>query len=179
MADFDSSLPVRTENDGDVVAKIVDSTNAFTWLIDANGIGQVNLNDGTNELTINSDGSINVNVVQAVVGDEKHIYDTATAIAPNTPTDVVDYTVTAATTFILKQVFAACAGKSKVEVLVGPSGSEVSQAVAFISTANGNVDIKFAQPIEVAAGDKILVTMTNKDNANTDLYAFINGNEVA
>jgi hypothetical protein len=178
MADFDSSLPIRTENPADVAATIVDSTGANNWEVDANGIGQVNLNDGTNALVINGDGSVNANIVQAVVGDELHIYDTASAIAPNTPTDVIDYTVTALKTLILKQFQAACSGKAKVEVKVGPAASELTVYTGFISTASGQVEVKFAQPIEVVAGDKVLVTVTNKDNANTDLYAFINGNEV-
>lgn len=59
MADYDSSLPVRTETDGDIVAKIVDSAGTNQWTIDANGIGQVNLSDGTNSLTINAGGSLN------------------------------------------------------------------------------------------------------------------------
>jgi len=59
MADYDSSLPIRTETDGDICTRIIDSTNAYVWSIDSNGIGKVNLSDGTTELTINAtEGSI-------------------------------------------------------------------------------------------------------------------------
>lgn len=58
MADYDSSLPVRTETPADIANTIVDSTGTYNWVIDANGIGQVNLNDGTNALAINADGSL-------------------------------------------------------------------------------------------------------------------------
>ena len=261
MADYNSSLPVRTETDGDVVSKIVDDTGANIWNIDANGIGQVNLSDGTNslvidgaggiavtptagseiiitdgtdtmevntdgsiqigdgteillintdgsistqltdgtdDLDINADGSINtqltdgtdaldinadgsINVViqdEGVSATEVHEYTTTTATAPNTPTTVVDYTVSASTTLRLKNWKIACSGKARGSLQVGPSGSEVEVDVSFVSTSDGNYETHFDAPIEVAAGDKVLVVMTNRDNANADLYAWINGNEI-
>jgi len=179
MADYDSSLPVRTEADGDVVSKIGDGTTPSQyWEILSTGEGVVTMRQNGNVMVVNADGSINANIVQGVVGDEVHVYATSSSIAPNTPTNVVNYTVTALKTLVLKHVQAACSGKCKVELKTGPTGSETTKAVGFISTASGQVEWKFAQPIEVIAGDKVLVVMTNKDNANTDLYAFINGNEV-
>lgn len=63
MADYDSSLPIRTETDGDAVVKIGDGTTpAQYWAIDANGIGSVNLNDGTNTLVINANGSLTAQI---------------------------------------------------------------------------------------------------------------------
>ena len=88
MSDFNSSLPVRTENNGDVAAKIVDGTIPSRALT-VNADGSVNvtdnggsltvdgvdfdirdidaaqdniaISDGTDTLAINADGSINVN----------------------------------------------------------------------------------------------------------------------
>ena len=243
MADYNSSLPVRTETDGDVAVKVVDSTGAYTWAIDSSGVGSVSfaagnsieitdgtdnvevnadgslntvitdgtdtlaintggsintvmtdgtdtiaidasgnlstlVSDGTDTLAVNTDGSINVNVVQTTVGTEKHIYGTTSAGVPSTPSSVVNYTVTALKTFILKEFGAACSGKAKIELKAGTSGSEATLVTAFVSTAQPNYDLILAQPVEVVAGDKILVVVTNRDNANADLYAFINGNEV-
>jgi hypothetical protein len=238
MADYDSSLPVRTETDGDVVAKIVDGGGTSVWQIDANNVGQVNLNDGTNtlalgsngeittivtdgtdtldidtngfvttkitdntgsyiwqvdtsgrglvtiedtggnELDVNTDGSINVNVVQSTVGDEIHVYNTSAGVAPAGVSTVITYTVTTGKTLLLKSVEASASGKAKVEVLAGTPSSETTRAVFFISTSNGFGQIDFPQPIEVAAADNVLVTMTNRDNQSQDLYAFINGSEV-
>lgn len=261
MADYDSSLPVRTETDGDVVAKIVDTGGTNEWSIDANNIGQVNLNDGTNSLVIsgsggisisipagekiiitdgtddlaintdgtigigdgteqllintdgsistqvtdgtetwlmntngagkvtieddngdqlgvNTDGSINVNIVSGAVSGEVHEYATAASGVPNTPTTVVDYTVTGGTTLLLKSWQFACSGKAKGELQVGPAASEVTESVAFISTSSGVHTEVFPAPIEVAAGQKVLVIVENRDKANADLYAWINGNEV-
>lgn len=48
MADANSSLPVRTQNNGDVVAQLVDGTVTTQKLaIDANGKTTIKLNDGT------------------------------------------------------------------------------------------------------------------------------------
>jgi hypothetical protein len=216
MADYDSSLPVRTENPADVAATIVDSTGANNWAIDGNNIGQVNLNDGTNALVIgangeitsivsdgtntividasgnlstiitdgtstldiNTDGSINVNVVESTVGDQRHVYNTATGVAPNTPTTVVTTAVTTAKTFILKAVGVASSGKAKFELKAGTPSSETVRAVLYLNTAAGFGEFTFPSAIEVVAGDNILVTGTNLDKANQDLYAWINGTEV-
>lgn len=87
MADFNSSLPVRTENDGDVVVKVADSAIPSQQLT-VNADGSVNItdnggsltvdgvdfdirdldasqdnvaiSDGTDTLAVNADGSINI-----------------------------------------------------------------------------------------------------------------------
>jgi len=239
MADYDSSLPVRTENDGDIGARIVDSTNTYVWSIDANGIGQVNINDGSNALVINADGSlltqltdgtnalvinanggittvmtdgtdtvaidasgnlstlitdgtdvlavnadgsINVIMQETVSGGEVHAYDTLSALAPNTPTDVVTYTVTGGKTLRLMAVQGAASGAFKCEVFAGvtagtpPTATPV--AVFFGSTAGGSIEHTFPQPIEIAAGLDVVLKFTNRDKQNMDVYGFINGNEV-
>lgn len=198
MADYNSSLPVRTETDGDVVSKLIgkasgniqevnasdeglvhdqdaiDAVDAVTTaLTDESQVTQI-VDDNGDKIEVNDDGSINVNVVDTQVGDQKHIFDTTPSIAPNTPTDVIDYTVTALKTFLLKEAFATASGKIKVEVEC--AGAIV--AVGFNSTSNPNVVFNFPSPVEVVAGDVIKVIVTNKDNSSSDLYAFINGTEV-
>jgi hypothetical protein len=79
MADFDSSLPIRTENAGDVISKIADATTPSQQLkVEADGSINVNasavdldirdlthvsdsvkVGDGTDFLEVNADGSIN------------------------------------------------------------------------------------------------------------------------
>src|SRR3990172_3572898 len=103
MADYDSSLPVRTETEGDVVAKVVDSAGTNKWSIDLIGRGKVNVADGNdNELKVNPDGSLNVNQVSATVGTDIHEFDTTVGGVPGTPTTVIDYTVTVGKTLLLK-----------------------------------------------------------------------------
>lgn len=80
MADFNSSLPVRTENAGDVIAKISDATITSQQLkVNADGSIDTNVSatdldirdlshtqdsvkvgDGTDFLAVNADGSINI-----------------------------------------------------------------------------------------------------------------------
>jgi len=181
MADFDSSLPVRTEADGDVVVKIGDeSTPSQQVEVKATKEMMVALRDPTNatELIINADGSINTNIVTTTVGDDIHEYDDSVGVAPNTPTTVLTYTVSGGKTLGLKAVGFSASGKAKLILMAGPAGYEVPKAVAFISTAEGSYELTFPQPIEVATGDNVLMVITNRDKQNQDLYAWINGVEV-
>jgi hypothetical protein len=181
MADYDSSLPVRTENDGDVIVKIGDeSTPSQQVEVKATKEMMVALRDpsSTNELVINADGSINSNIVTTQVGDDIHEFDDSVGVAPNTPTTVLTYTVSGGKTLALKLVGFSASGKAKLILQTGPAGYEVTKAVAFISTAQGTVELTFPQPIEVVAGDNVLMIITNRDNQNQDLYAWINGTEV-
>jgi hypothetical protein len=201
MADYDSSLPVRTETKGDVAVKVVDYAGTNEWAIDSNHIGQVNLNDGTNalvigangeikalisaggnDLVVNGDGSINVNFVTALSGGEVHKYDTHSALAPNTPTTVVTYTVTAGKTMQLKAVSGCASGAFKCEVFggltAGTPPTATPLAVFFGSTAGGTVELTFPQPIEIPATQTVTLKFTNRDKQNMDVYGFINGVEV-
>lgn len=208
MADYNSSLPVRTETDGDVVSKIVGDSSANVAEVNANkevlvhdadvetavdaittelqnGIdvtlatgASVQITDGSETLEINTDGSINVVLADSVSGGEVHVYDTTASAVPATPETVVSYTVTTGKTLQLKAVQVASSAKAKFEVKAGTPSSETTRAVGFISTAKGSEEITFPQPIEVDAGDNVLVIVTNLDKANADVYAFINGNEI-
>lgn len=59
MSDFNSSLPVRTENPGDVIAKIADATTPSQQLaVDSSGRIDVKLHDGTgNSITSQVNGA--------------------------------------------------------------------------------------------------------------------------
>jgi hypothetical protein len=197
MADFDSSLPVRTEVDGDVGSRIVGTTitnvaevnsndellvhdaDTLTALGDGSTIVQV-IDANSDALDVNTDGSINVNVVNTTAGDQIHVYDTeAAVVASATPVDVLTYSVTTGKTFLLKYVHASASGKAKVIVKTGTPASETEKAVFFISTANGFGFAEFPNPIEVVADDNVLIEMANLDKTAQDLYAYINGVEVA
>ena len=215
MADYASSLPVRTETAGDIVSKLCDgTTNTQLLAIDASGKLKINTVDTvttvstvtavttvatvTNVTTLgtitNDVGVINgatalevaqtsgdvweVHMNNSTAGDQINTYGTSAAVAINTPTNVVNYTVTALKTMLLKKVFASASGKIKGELKAGTPASETTRAVGFNSASNPNVDITFSDQIEVAAGDKILMVITNIDKSAMDLYAFINGIEV-
>jgi len=180
MSDYDSSLPVRTETAGDVVSKICDgSTVSQVMEVKSTKEAMVAIREPASGyiVKVNSDGSINTNVVTTSIGFQVHEYDDSVGIAPNTPTTVLTYTVTAGRTLMLKAVGFSASGKAKLVLMCGPVGYEVAKAVAFISTAEGSYELTFPQPIEVVQNDNVLMVITNRDKQNQDLYAWINGAE--
>jgi len=113
-------------------------------------------------------------------GDEINNYNTASAVAA-AGTSNHDYTVTALKTLILTQIEATASGKAKIEVQIesGVATNVFStRFVQFNSTANPNMGITLKEPISVAAGVRVRVIRTNKDNQAQDLYSTISGHEV-
>lgn len=52
-----------------------------------------------------------------------------------------------------------------------------SKATQFNSSASPNMTLLLSEPITVAAGVRVRVTMTNRDNQAMDLYSTILGSE--
>lgn len=124
------------------------------------------------------------NPLQVVVieseGSEINNYQTSASLASNSSVDL-DYTVTALKTLKLSQFQFSASGKAKfelkIETAVG-SGTFSTKFVFFNSTANPNVDFALKEHIDVAAGVKVRVTITNKDVQAQDVYSTICGHEV-
>jgi hypothetical protein len=204
MADFNSSLPIRTETAGDVIAKIADATTPGQQLaVDASGriITRIQASDG-DAITSTVAGATNpidailrdaagvvfgtatnpIAVAQTVngVGDEINDYKVAAAIAGGA-TDNHDYTVTAAKTLLLTQIEGSASGKAKMEVQVETGVATdvwTTHFVKFNSTSTPNMELELKAPIAVAAGVRVRVIMTNRDNQAQDLYSTISGQEV-
>lgn len=139
----------------------------------------VKIGDGTDFLAVNTDGSINVNVVTASTGTSINDYKDAAAIAAGA-SDNHDYTVTTGKTLSLKQIESSSSGRAKmvlsVETGVGTNTFTVI-AAQFNSAATPNMSIILNAPISVAAGVRVRVTMTNRDASSMDLYSTISGIE--
>jgi hypothetical protein len=121
-----------------------------------------------------------VSISADIAGDEVNNYNTAAAVAGGA-TSNHDYTVTAAKTLLLKQVEASGSGKMKIEVQIETgvaSGVFNTRFVQFNSTADANMSIHLEAPISVAAGVRVRVIRTNRDNQAQDLYSTISGFEV-
>jgi hypothetical protein len=118
--------------------------------------------------------------IEDAPGDHVNDFKDASAIAA-AASDNHDYTVTALKTLHLNQIEASASGKAKmvlqVETGVG-TGTFVSYFTQFNSTANPNMCIKLEDDILVAAGVRVRVVMTNKDNQAQDLYSTISGYEL-
>jgi hypothetical protein len=140
----------------------------------------VKISDGTDSLAINADGSLNVVVTSSVAGTPVCDFLSSSAVAAGASANH-DYTVTAATTLKLTGILASASGKCKVEVKVESgvgTGIFNTKFVGFNSTATPNVTIFPTGDLMVAAGVKVRVAMTNKDNQAQDLYSTIEGSEV-
>lgn len=121
-----------------------------------------------------------VAVSQDTLGTEVCSYNTAAALAA-AGTSNADYTVTAGKTLLLNQIEASGSGKMKIEVQVESgvaSGIFATKFVQFNSTANPNMSIKLASLISVAAGVRVRIIRTNKDNQSQDVYSSLLGQEV-
>jgi hypothetical protein len=219
MADFNSSLPMRTQTNGDVAAKIVDGTITSQALeVDASGRVTVKLNDGAGNSLSSTGGDLDVNITNSNLdirdlvaatdsvaahlkdeagnafsssnplpvvmveseGVEVNDYSTAAAVAA-AATSNHDYTVTALKTLMLTQIEASASGKAKMEVQIETGvATDVfnTRFVQFNSTASPNMHVELKEPIAVAAGVRVRVIRTNKDNQSQDLYSTICGHEV-
>lgn len=113
-------------------------------------------------------------------GSHVNDYKDAAAIGANA-SDNHDYTVTAGKTLHLNQIESSASGKLKMLVQVETgvaTGVFTTYWNQFNSTANPNCQIKIQNDISVAAGVRVRLVMTNKDNQSQDLYSTISGYEV-
>ena len=113
-------------------------------------------------------------------GDEINDYKAAASVAKDAFDDH-DYTVTALKTLKLTQIECSGSGKIKVEVKIETgvgTGTFTTKWTQFNSTSNPNTQLTIREPIAVAAGIKVRVTLTNRDNQPQDLYSTISGHEI-
>jgi len=140
----------------------------------------VSIGDGTDLLAINADGSINVVIADNTPGTPVNAFNTAAAVASGA-TSNHDYTVTALKTLHLNQIEASGSGKMKIEVQIESgvaTGTFATRFVQFSSTAETNMSIHLENPIAVAAGVRVRVIRTNRDNQSQDVYSTISGYEL-
>lgn len=112
-------------------------------------------------------------------GLEVNNFDQSGAPVAANGTSNHDYTVTALKTLKLSHIYASGSGKIKIEVQVeGPAATFTTKFVSFNSTAKPDIDIWINENIAIAAGLKVRVIRTNKDNQSQDLYSTICGHEI-
>lgn len=128
----------------------------------------IRISDGTDNLEINSDGSINVRINKVNGATSVSDYNTATSIASGASNT---HTYTSTGNFYLEQIEAAASGKLKIEIRL----NGVTKFVKFNSTANPNISTKIEQPILATTGQTVTVIRTNNDNQTQDVYSTIIG----
>ena len=198
MSDYNSSLPIRTESDGDAVVKLADATTPSQQAeIDSGGRLKSRIEDSDgHELQVESDGTISSRLLdeagQAYTennplpvsleeseGDEIEDYQTSSSIAKDASVNH-DYTVSGSKTLISEQVWISGSGKLKVEVQLetgAATGIFNTKYVAFNSTSNPNIEIPLKKLSKQVTGAIVRVKITNRDNQAQDLYSTLSGIE--
>jgi hypothetical protein len=118
--------------------------------------------------------------IEASPGTHVNDFKDATVIAAGA-SDNHDYTVTAGKTLHLNQIEGTASGKAKMEIQIETgvsTGTFTSKFVQFNSTATPIMSIKLNNDISVAAGVRVRVIMTNRDNQTMDIYSTISGYEI-
>lgn len=163
------------------------AANATPWNIniaDVSGATTSALNPLFVEITLGATGSISaVNPLPVVFetgGTPVNDFKDAASIAAGASNNH-DYTVTAGKTLTLKQVESSASGKAKMLLAVETGVATnvfTSYFTQFNSTATSDMSVILQAPIAVAAGVRVRVTMSNRDNQAQDLYSTICGTEL-
>jgi len=137
----------------------------------------VEIGDGTDTLAVNTDGSINVNIVTAALSDELHDYDTAAAVASDT-SDNHDYTASGGV-FLLTSVILSGSGNIKGELINDATGTPATVCVIFLNGKEGDTkQIVFEPAVEVADADVLRFTRTNRQGSAADVYSTFVGRQL-
>ena len=131
-----------------------------------------------NRLVINSDGSVNVNMVSAAVSGEVNDYITSTPAADASTNH--DYPV-ANTTMLIESIIVSASGDAKFELQIGPIASLATKLVVFLTGKEGDTkQIDFNTPIEVPATSTgtVRIICNNRENQAMDVYTTLIGRDV-
>lgn len=118
--------------------------------------------------------------VESSGGVERQEFSPFTSVAASASVNH-DITVTGGKTLHFFQSFSSASGKlgTVVRIETGvATGIFNDLAVGFNSTANPNIDIKFSNAVQVSAGFRVRITLTNRDNQSQNLYSTISGVEI-
>lgn len=170
MADeFDAALPVKTTTVGGPLTSNQTQVNGVAVSVNVG-----NADAGTQRVAIISDQpAIPVLSQPFVPGQPVISYNTATVAGNATSTHT--YTPGAGENFVLQEIIGSGSDKQKIEIKYGPTGSEVTQAVFFTSTASSNWRWVADARIQANDAESILVLRTNGVNSSRDVYSTVQG----
>ncbi len=205
MADYESSLPTRTENAGDVDVNISDAVTPSQKLV-VEADGSINAVVSATDLDIRDLSSVqdSIEVLQAThdnlnmnanlqVGNAD--VDAANPVHVVMTSDlagdeVCDYNTSAAVAknASVNHDYAVTALKTFLGEQAWVSGSGKLKAallvngvvkfVGFNSTSTPNIEIPLGKILKGAAAEVIRMTITNRDNQTQDVYSTLTGLEV-
>jgi hypothetical protein len=178
-----SNLDIRnlTAARDTVVSRLNDGagTAITSTLVGTKQAVDVSLKDAAGGLLGSANSPLVVALSPDPSGTEINNFDTALNVAAGA-TSAHIYTVTAGLSLKLTQIEASGSGKMKIEIQVETGVATNifnTRFVQFNSTANTNMSIRFSAPITIAAGVRIRIIRTNKENVAQDVYSTISGVE--
>ena len=139
----------------------------------------VKIGDGTDFLGINTDGSINVNMVVAALSDEVHDFSEDVIVSDATANH--DFTVTG-TVFLLQGIHCSASGDAKFEIQAGPIAGLVTKDVVFLTGKEGDsqyIPFEPALEIPVTGTGTVRIIKTNREGQTMSLYTRISGRDIA
>lgn len=147
------------------VSNLMDeSGNAFSV---ANPLpGQIS--DGTDTLAVNTDGSINVKILDGSPGTDVADYDSEAAVAGGASDT---HTYTPGSDFSLTQIEASSSNRMRIEIKV----AGVTKFVMFNTEAVPNISLHLKNPIVCPTGQTVEVIRTNRGMSATDVFSTIIG----
>jgi hypothetical protein len=141
--------------------RLGDGTTLFTSTssggktgLDVSLIGPIKITDGTDTLAINTDGSLNVNIVSSGAS-YLNVYNEATGVVAGVATVVVTYTSAIST--YLQQIMYAGKYPGMFELLV--NSSVLAKQYSYFTNLNGSFD--FGRGLQINIGDVIQVKVTH------------------
>jgi hypothetical protein len=127
----------------------------------------VKVGDGTEFIAVNTDGSINVNIVGA--GDSVYIPGNANCIK-DTPTTIVTHSPSSDERF--KSIVVSGAGLCQWTVKFGTTGSEATILEFWTTPSNPTQTMDIPDSLLVSSGETLLVQATNREKAATPTSDF-------
>ena len=190
MSDFSSSLPIRTENNGDVVAKIADATTPSQQLA-VNANGSINVEDGGSSITV--DGTVELGATTLAALESITVQNAGGASAVNIQDGGNSITVDASNLDIRDLVFAtdkvdvsgsivaldaptlAALESITVQNAAGASAVNIQDGGNSITVDATNLDIRDL----TSASDSVEVLQTTHDDLNANANIQVGNADVA
>jgi outer membrane biosynthesis protein TonB len=176
MADFDSSLPVRTTANEELQVKTKAGSVVDSNLKQLNGVAPSvntgNADAGTQRVVLATNQPTVAVSFSTSYKAPRIDHNTVASIGAGASST---HNFTPSANFRLEDVYASSSGQMKVEIKVGPTGSEVTKAVLFTSKGHLSEKWSVTQPVQVTTADSVKVVRTNLDNQSMDVYSSIQG----
>jgi len=85
------------------------------------------------------------------------------------------HTYTATGNLRISSIEASASGAMKIEIKTGNSGSETTKLIAFTTETNLTAQLRFHEELQLTAGQRIQIILTNRESQTMDVYSTVLG----